>query len=167
MTARTMAVAMAVLTTLLAGGCGGVSEKTYAELEQQREDVLAWARELSTVASRTLASSPDNAMESYNGAQQKGYSDKYKSYEYEVQADFVTETPDPRIALRSELKEFDPTFSGNSLRLSYGDLTAYFQTYPAAPDAVGLFVHGTPIEISQEEMTDWDGYVIGEPVDLG
>ncbi len=166
MTARILAATAAALTILLAGGCGGVSETTYAELEQQRDDVLTWARELSAVASTTLATSPEDATEAYDGVDQKGFSDTYKSYKYNVQADFATEQQDPLDALRDELEEFSPTFSGNSLRLSHGDLTAHFQTYPKAPGAVGLVVEGPPIEIDQEEMSDWDGFVVGEPVDL-
>lgn len=166
MRARALAAVMATLTILLTGGCGGVSDKTYAELEQQRDDVLTWARELSAVASTTLATSPQDATEAYDGVDQKGFSDKYKSYRYDVQADFDTEQQDPLHALRDELEEFSPTFSGNSLRLSHGDLTAHFQTYPNAPGAVGLVVQGPPIEIDQEDMSDWDGFVVGEPVDL-
>ena len=167
MIARILAATAAALTIMLAGGCGGVSDQTYTELGHQRDDVLAWARELSAVASTTLATSPEDATEAYDGVAQKGTSDKYKSYRYDVQADFVTEQQDPLNALRDELEEFSPTFSGNSLRLSHGDLTAHFQTYPKAPGAVGLVVEGPPIEIDQEDMSDWDGFVVGEPVDLG
>lgn len=166
MTARTLAATAAALTIMLAGGCGGVSDQTYTELEHQRDDVLAWARELSAVASTTLAASPEDATEAYDGVAQKGTSDKYKSYKYDVQADFVTERQQPLDALRDELEEFSPTFSSNSLRLSHGDLTALFQTYPKGPGKVGMIVEGPAIEIDQEDMSDWDGFVVGEPVDL-
>lgn len=158
---------LVALTMLIAGGCGVASDRTYIKLEQQREDVLTWARELSAVAAITLATSPEDAAEAYEGVDLAGFSDKYASYKYNVQADFTTEQEDPLTALSPDLGPYDPTLTtSNALRLMHGDLTAYFRTYPKGPGKVGLFVEGVPIEISQEEMYDWEGYVNGEPVDL-
>jgi len=166
MTARAAAVMMAALTILLAGGCGGVSDSTYTTLEQQRDEVLTWARDLSSVAATTLAASPEDATEGYDGVDRSGLSDQFTSYKYDVQAEFVTEQEDPLTALSDDLAEYDPTISGNALRLSHGDLTATFQTYPKGPGKVGMFVEGAPVEIDHDQIRDWEGYVVGEPVDL-
>lgn len=164
-TARMLRVLVAVLTILLAGGCGGVSDETYAELEQQRDAVLTWARELSKIASTTPAS-PEDARESYDGVDRSGLSDQFTSYKYGTQAMFITDWQDPLDALSDDLGTYGPTASETALRLSNGDMTATFQTYPEGPGKVGLFVEGTPVEIDDEEIRDWAGYVIGEPVDL-
>lgn len=166
MTARTLVAMVAALTILVAGGCGGVNDETYTKLERQRDDVLAWARDLSSVAATTLDASPEDATESYDGVARSGLSDQFKSYKYDVQARFVTEQPDPLAALSDDLASYDPTLTSNALRLSHGDLTAFFQIYPKGPGKVGMFVEGPAIEIDHDQIRDWDGYVIGEPVDL-
>jgi hypothetical protein len=147
-------------------GCGGVSDKTYTALEKQREEVLVWARELAPVATTTLGAPPENASESYDGVSRSGLSDDFTSFKYDVQADFVTEIQDPLNALSGQLGEYDPTVAGNTLRLTNGDLKATFQTYPKGPSKVGFLVEGTPIEIDYKDIRDWEGFVIGEPVDL-
>lgn len=166
MKGRIPAVMVAALTILIAGGCGGVSDSTHTKLEQQRDEVLTWARDLSSVAATTLAASPEDATEAYDGVDRSGLSDQFTSYKYDVQAAFVTEQEDPLAALSDDLAEYDPAVTGNALRLSHGDLTATFQTYPKGPGKVGMFVEGTPVEIDQDQIRDWEGYVIGEPVDL-
>jgi len=166
MRGRTPAVMVAALTILIAGGCGEVSDSTYTQLEKQRDDVLTWARDLSSVAATTLAASPENATEGYDGVDRSGLSDQFTSYRYDVQADFVTEQEDPLTALSDDLAEYDPTITGNALRLSHGDLTAIFQTYPKGPGQVGMFVEGAPVEIDHDQIRDWKGYVVGEPIDL-
>lgn len=165
-TPRMLCVLVAVLTILLAGGCGGVSDETYAELEQQRDAVLTWARDLSKVASTTLAASPEDATESYDGVDRSGLSGQFTSYTYGTQAMFITELQDPLAGLSGDLEAYGPTASGTTLRLSSGDMTAIFRTYPKGPGKVGLFVEGTPVEIDDEEIRDWAGYVVGEPVEL-
>lgn len=168
MTIRTLTTVVVVLTMMmLTEGCGGVSDKTYTALEKQRDDVLAWARELAPVATTALGAPPENASESYDGVARSGLSDDFTSFKYDVQADFVTEVQDPLRALSGQFGEYDPTVTGNTLHLTNGDLTATFQTYPKGPGKVGFLVEGTPIEIDYQDIRDWEGFVIGEPVDLG
>lgn len=167
MTIRTFTTVVVVLTMMmLTGGCGGVSDKTYTALEKQRDDVLAWARELALVATTALGAPPENTSESYDGVARSGFSDDFTSFRYDVQADFVTDVQDPLSVLSEELSEYDPTVTGNSLHLTNGDLTATFRTYPKGPGKVGFSVEGTPVEIDYKDIRDWEGFVIGEPVDL-
>ncbi|MFJ9388509.1 hypothetical protein ACIRON_06810 [Nocardioides sp. NPDC101246] len=167
MTARASVAMAAALTILVAGGCGAVNDETYTKLERQRDDVLGWARDLSSVAEATLAASPEDATQSYDGVARSGVSDRFKSYKYDIQARFITEQQDPLAALSDDLASYDPTLTtSNALRLSHGELTAFFQTYPKGPGRVGMFVEGPAIEIDHDQIRDWDGFVVGEPVDL-
>lgn len=168
MNPRPLAAAVAAGVLLLTGGCGeDVSKDAIPELEQQREDVLAWAGALSKVAEQTLETAPENATETYDGAARTGASDEFTSFHYVVQADFVTATADPLSALSDGLSEFDPEVSGQTLTLTKGDLKASFRAYPKAEGKVGLEAAGPAVDIEESQMSEWEGWVIGEPVDLG
>ncbi|MGH3349241.1 MAG: hypothetical protein ACRDPS_01140 [Nocardioides sp.] len=168
MNPRPLAAAAAAGVLLLTGGCGeDVNKDAIPELEQQREDVLAWAGTLSKTAEDVLDTAPENAIETYDGAARTGASDEFTSFHYVLQADFSTATADPLSVLSGELSEFDPKISGQTLTLAKGDLTASFRAYPQARGKVGLEAAGPAVEIEESRMSEWDGWVIGEPVDLG
>lgn len=145
-----------------------MSEDGYRVLEQQREDVQEWSRELSATVSSSLETSPEDATGAFDGVDQSGLSDKYESYHYDVQASFHTTQPDPLAVLAEELADYQPTIRANgSLHVSHGDLSAVFRVPPAAQDTVAFTAQGATVKIDQAEMEKWDGYVIGESVDLG
>ena len=147
-------------------GCGGASEESIADLEQQRSAVLAWASELADASETALGAPPERTVESYEGVGRSGISDKFTSYQYEVHAQFHTNQPDPLTKLSEELSDLKPTVDGVTLEVENGDLSATFRTFPEGPGKVSLQVDGHAVDIDDGQIDDWEGYVIGEPVDL-
>lgn len=167
MTAKIVSLILVTLTLMLTVGCGQVTEESFSALEQQRSDLIEWSRELSHTANRVLESRAEDSTGAYSGVDVRGWSDKYESYHYELQASFHTTHPDPITALTAAFEEYDPTVKANgSLHLANGELAATFRVPPAAEDTVAFAANGPAVEVDQEDMSDWDGYVIGEPVDL-
>jgi hypothetical protein len=166
MVRRVLAVATAVMLIGAGAGCGRASDESIADLEKQRKEVLAWASELANAAETALGASPERAVESYEGVGRSGISDKFTSYQYEVQARFHTDQPDPLTKLSEELSDLEPMIDGVTLAVENGELSATFRTFPEGPGKVSLQVDGHAVEIDDSQIDDWEGYVIGEPVDL-
>jgi hypothetical protein len=152
--------------SLLVQGCGGANTDAISDLEEQREVVLLWARELAASTEDTLNAPPEETRESYEGVDKSGLTERATSFHYEVQTDFQTEQPDPLATLSQELSEYGPQLDGVTLSLKNDDMTAIFRTFPEAAGAVNLLVYGPAVEIDEDDMADWEGWVIGEPVDL-
>lgn len=167
MTTKVLLLILSTLVLMLTEGCGQMSEKSFESLEQQRSDVIEWSRELSSTANSVLESRAEDSTGAYDGVDTHGWSDKYKSYHYDIQASFRTAHADPIAALAAAFEEYEPTVKPNgSLHLVRGDLTAAFWAPPAAEGTVGFTANGPAVEVDQEEMSDWDGEITNEPVDL-
>lgn len=152
--------------SLLVQGCGASSDEAISDVEDQREVVLRWARELAASTEVGLNAPPEDARESYEGVGKSGLTERATSFHYEVQADFKTEQSDPLATLRQDFSKYKPQAEGVTLRLENGDVTAIFRTFPEATGAVNLLVYGPAVEIDEDDMADWEGWVVGEPVDL-
>jgi len=161
-----IAVAAATVLIFATAGCGRSNEEPIAELEQQRTAVLAWASELARSGEAALGAPPERTVESYEGVSRSGVSDTFDSYQYEVHAVFHTDQSDPLAKLSEELSTLDPKIEGVTLKVNDGDLSATFRTFPEGPGKVSLEVDGRAVEIDDSEIDEWEGYVIGEPVEL-
>lgn len=167
MTAKLIQVTMWTLILMLTGGCGQVNEESFDALEQQRSDVIAWSRDLSSTTNRVLESRAEDSTGAYVGVDKRGLSAKYESYNYDVRATFRSTQADPVVELTAAFADYDPEVDPNgSVRLVNGDLVAVFQAPSTAEGRVAFTASGPAIEIAQEEMMDWDGRITSESVDL-
>lgn len=72
MSRTTIAIAAAVIMSLLVQGCGASSDEAISDVEDQREVVLRWARELAASTEVRLNAPPEDARESYEGVGKRG-----------------------------------------------------------------------------------------------
>lgn len=166
MTRRVLAVVSVEMLLVAVTGCRGASEEPIADLEQQRRAVLTWTSELADATEAALGAPPERTVESYEGVDRSGVSDKFTSYQYEVHAEFHTDRPDPLTKISDELRDLEPKVDGMTLAVKNGDLSATFRTFPEGSGKVSLQIDGYAVEIDDRQIDDWEGYVIGEPVEL-